>query len=500
MTDLIFKPAHQLAQMINLGEVSSVEVLEAHLNQISQHNSKLNAICTLNDRALETAKQADEALAKGENWGVLHGVPITIKDIFETESLRTTAGYKPLKDYIPTRDATVVRRLRAAGAIILGKSSTAELAGEYQSVNDIFPPVNNPWNLNCTAGGSSGGSAAAVAAGFSPLDIGNDVSGSIRQPAHFCGVFGLKPTDRRVSSAGQIPEVPGQPKCIRQMQTVGPLARCVEDLRLCFTLIAGADIRQPDIPPVPLDTISNKSLQDLRVAWMDGWDQLPVSSEIKSAMQSVANHLTEAGVRIESWIPSHFSIEEILQLCDKPKGHALRDRLIAYNFVYSQPVDFATAKKRIPMIFREMTQGDKELREISNMGNYLPQLLNPTLKEYFAALTQRDRIISQMDEAMDNWDVWLCPVSITCAFTHRPMGRFIDVDGRKVPYLLANGAYTSPFNLMGNPVVVIPIGLTKDGLPIGMQIVGKRWKEMELLSIALMLDEIIGGFRIPDGY
>ncbi len=490
MNDLVFTPAHQLARMIKERSVSAVEVLEAHLNQISQHNSKLNAICTLNQNALETAKQADEALASCENWGLLHGVPITIKDIFETEEVRTTAGYKPLKDYIPTRDATVVARLRGAGAIILGKSNTAELAGEYQSVNDLFPPVNNPWNLDCTAGGSSGGSAATVAAGFSPLDIGNDVSGSIRQPAHFCGVYGLKTTDRRVSSAGQIPEVPGQPKCIRQMQTIGPLARCIEDLRLSFTLIAGADIRQPDIAPVPFDTISGKSLQDLRVAWMDGWDKLPVAAEIKSAMQAVAKDLTEAGVKVESWIPQ-IDIEEILQLCD---------RLIAYNFVYSQPVDFATAKKRIPMIFREMTQGDKELRKISNMGDYLPELLNPTLKGYFTALTRRDKFISQMDKAMDNWDVWLCPVAMTCAFTHRPMGTFIDVDGRKVPYLLVNGAYTSLFNLTGNPVVVIPIGFTKDGLPIGMQIVGKRWKEMELLSIAQKLDEIVGGFRNPDRF
>lgn len=487
MDNLVFTPAHQLAQMIKERQVSAVEVVEAHLNQISQHNSKLNAICTINENALETAKQADEALAKGENWGMLHGVPITIKDIFETNALRTTAGYKPLKDYIPTSDATVVARLRSAGAIILGKSNTAELAGEYQSVNDLFPPVNNPWNFNYTAGGSSGGSAAAVAAGFSPLDIGNDVSGSIRQPAHFCGVYGLKPTDRRVSSAGQIPEVPGQPKCIRQMQTVGPLARCIEDLRLSFTLIAGADIRQPDIAPVPFDTISGKSLQDLRVAWMDGWDKLTVASEIKSAMQTVARVLTQAGV-IENWIPP-LDIEEILQLCD---------RLIAYNFVYSQPVDFATAKKRIPMIFREMTQGDKDLRKISNMGDYLPELLNPTLKGYFTALTKRDKLIAQMDRAMEPWDVWLCPVAMTCAFTHRPMGRFINVDGKKVPYLLANGAYTSILNLTGHPVVVIPISFTQDGLPIGMQIVGKRWKEMELLSIAGKLDEIIGGFRNPD--
>jgi len=491
MNNLVFTPANQLARMIRERKISAVEVVEAYLNQIYQNNSKLNAICTINENAYETAKQADEVLAKGENWGTLHGVPITIKDIFETEGLRTTAGYKPLENYIPTRDATVVARLRGAGAIILGKSNTAELAGDYQSFNDIFPPVNNPWNLNCTAGGSSGGSAAAVAAGFSSLDIGNDVSGSIRQPAHFCGIFGLKTTDRRVSTVGQIPEVPGQPKCIRQMQTVGPLARCIEDLRLCFTLIAGADIRQPDIAQVPFETLSVKSLQDLRVAWMDGWDKLPVASEIKSAMQAVARDLTEAGVRVENWIPPHFDIEEALQLSDV---------IVAYNFVYSQPVDFATVKKRIPMIFREMTQGDKDLREISNMGNYLPQLLNPTLKGYFAALTKRDKLISQMDKALEPWDVWLCPVAMTCAFTHRSMGSFIDVDGRKVPYLLANGAYTSLFNLTGNPVVVIPIGFTQDGLPIGMQIVGKRWKEMELLSIAEKLDEIIGGFRCQDEY
>lgn len=272
------------------------------------------------------------------------------------------------------------------------------------------------------------------------------------------------------------------------MQTVGPLARCVEDLRLCFTLIAGVDIRQPDIAPVTFDTISEKSLQDLRITWMDGWDKLPVASEIKSAIKTVADKLVEAKIQIESWKPP-FDVEETLHLSDL---------IVAYNFVYSQPIDFATAKKRIPMILREMTEGDRELRKISNMGDYLPKLLNPTLKGYFTALTRRDELISQMDKAMEPWDVWLCPVAVTVAFTHRPMGKFIDVDGRKVPYLLANGGYTSLLNLTGHPVVVIPIGFTQDGLPIGMQIVGKRWKEMELLSIAEKLDEVIGGFRNPD--
>lgn len=205
MNDLTFASAHQLAQMIRDRQVSAVEVIDAHLAKISRHNAQLNAICTLDaENARTRAQEADLALDRGENWGVLHGVPVTIKDIFETAGLRTTAGYIPLKDYIPQQDATIVARLRSAGAIILGKTNMAELAGDFQSTNSLFPRVNNPWHLDYTAGGSSGGSAAAIAAGFSALDLGNDFSGSIRQPAHFCGVYGLKPTDRRISTAGAI--------------------------------------------------------------------------------------------------------------------------------------------------------------------------------------------------------------------------------------------------------------------------------------------------------
>jgi amidase len=267
MTNLTFASVEQLAQMIRDRDVSAVEVVEAYLTQIAQHNPKLNAICTLDeDNARDRAKQADAALSRGENWGAWHGVPITIKDIFETVGLRTTAGYIPLKNYVPQKDATVVARLRATGAIILGKTNMAELAGDFQSTNLLFPRVNNPWNLDYTPGGSSGGSAAAVAAGLSPLDISNDFAGSVRQPAHCCGVYGLKPTDRRISTAGAIPETPGMPYCLRQMMTVGCFARSLADIRLCFSLIAGPDPRRPDVPPVALDTPSGKPLQALKLA------------------------------------------------------------------------------------------------------------------------------------------------------------------------------------------------------------------------------------------
>ncbi|MGB3756089.1 MAG: amidase [Rivularia sp. (in: cyanobacteria)] len=486
--NLVFKPAHQLALMIKERSVSAVEVLEAHLKQISQHNFKLNAICTLNDRALETAKQADEALAKGENWGMLHGVPITIKDTFEMAGLLTTAGYAPLKDYIPTEDATAVARLRQAGAIIIGKTSPSQLAGDYQGINDIFPRVNNPWNLEYTPGGSTSGGAAAVSALFSPLELASDIGGSIRHPAHFCGLYGLKPTDRRVPTTGHIGDTTSMDfRCIRQMLTVGGLARSIEDLSLCIKIIAGADARQPDIPPVPLDEVEEKSLDNLKIAWIDELPLYPVAREIKSAMQEVRRKLVDARINIESWIPKY----------DFAAAWEVYYAVGTYNLMYTQP----THLQNVSFMWKEATQGNESLRKLSKIPNtVLPIFFQKSLKGYFEALTKRDNLIAQMDRELEQWDVWLCPVAMTTAFTHRAKGAAVEVDGRKVPYQMANGAYVVPFNLTGNPVVVIPIGFTKDGLPIGMQIVGKRWKEMELLSIAGKLDEIVGEFRSPSLY
>jgi amidase len=210
MSDLSFLPAHTLAQGIRDRTFSSLEVLQAHLQQIQAHNGELNAIVTLDEEnALRKAKEADNALANGASWGALHGVPVTIKDFLETANLRTTANYEPLANYIPQQDATVVQRLRSAGAIILGKTNLPKLSQGFQTDGEFLGRANNPWNLAYTPGGSSGGGAAAVAAGLSPLDIGGDIGGSIRIPAHFCGIYGLKPTEHRVSNAG----------CVRYFRT-----------------------------------------------------------------------------------------------------------------------------------------------------------------------------------------------------------------------------------------------------------------------------------------
>ncbi|WP_017297154.1 amidase [Nodosilinea nodulosa] len=492
MSDLVFRPAHELAQMIRDRTVSAVEVLDAHLAQIDRHNPTLNAICTLDEsNARARATQADEALANGENWGPLHGVPITIKDLFETEGLRTTAGSTSLKNYLPQLDAVAVSRLRAAGAIILGKTNVGDLAGGYQGLNDVFPRVNNPWNLGYTPGGTSSGSAAAIAAGLSPLDLCSDFGGSIRQPAHFCGIYGLKPTDRRVPTIGHIPETPGSPRCMRQMLTVGGLARSVQDLIICLQIIAGADVSQPDIPPVLLDQPTDRPLQSRRIAWVDEWSPYPVAADIKLAMQSAATNLTEAGVRVEKWVPNF----------DFPVAWRNYYRLAAYNLIYAQSLTGSDIQKHLAFLFRDSTQGDRAFRSLGNLASIgLPISLNPTLKGYFETLTERDRLTAQMDQELAQWDAWLCPVAMTPAFPHCDRGAAIQVDNYTVPYSMASGAYLVPFNATGHPAVVIPIGQTSTGLPIGMQIIGQRWREMELLAIAQQLDEIIGDFRAPSNY
>jgi amidase len=481
MSDLVFWPAHQLAAAIRDRTVSATEVLNAHLEQIATHNSKLNAIATLDaERARQRAREADEALAKGVLWGPLHGVPITAKDLFATAGLRTTFSYKPLANYVPRQDVPVIARLRAAGAIVLGKTNMPSQGADFQTNSPLFGRANNPWNLSYTSGGSSGGGGAAVAAGLSPLDVGNDLGGSIRIPAHFCGVFGLKPTEHRVSSS-----LPGQPRTLRYLLASGPIARSIADLRLCLSVIEGPDGQEWEVPPSPRLTVPERSQRSYRIAWTRQFGTVPVTAETQATLEMLATKLEQLGCQVEH---------------TQPPGFDFVGSWRTHGEIWGAQI---TASRPLPL--RALMQ----VTSLLTPTHYLPggplfqgllRGFSLGVRGYLQALTRRDYYTTQVERFLENWDVWLCPVVTRPAFQHCWTGKPLQVDQKLVSYLTAGCAYTAPFNLTGNPVVVIPVGRSRDGLPIGVQLVGRRWHDLELLAVAERITEVTGGFQPPPGY
>lgn len=490
---IVFLPAYRLAEMIRSGQVSSAEAVDAYLEQIRRHNSTLNAIVTLDEEgARKRAGEADEALKRGEVWGPLHGVPVTIKDNYATAGMRTTNSHPPLAEQVPDFDATVVERLKNAGAIILGKTNLPQIAMDYQTRSPVFGVTNNPWDVLRTPGGSTGGGAAAVAAGMTALCLGNDIGGSIRIPSHFCGVYGIKPTENLVSKHGISPGMTGEDsvnyRSVRHLACCGPLARSVEDLVLSLKVIAGPDLKDQDVPAVFLGDPPLRELKDLRIAWIDDFGGVPVTEETRRALQEFAGRLAGAGCTVERTQPSDFDAPAIWE----NYGDIMDMELGPYSPPFMRFVNFLfgwTYRKDAPMI----------------------RMVYPiTYDKYMEALTRRDDFVASLEGFLEDWDVWVCPVTSTPAYLHiepeRHFGpyplytRGVPVDGSEVNYLVANASYTTVFNLTGSPVVVIPIGYTGEGVPIGVQIVGKRWRDMELLSIAGMLDKAGGSFRNPPGY
>ena len=456
MKDIVFSSTTQLAAAIRAGHVSATEVLEAHLAQIATHNPALNAVVTMDaEQAHKRAREADEALARGELWGPLHGVPFTLKDAHATAGMRTTTGFPPL-DHVPQVDSTVTARLKAAGGILLGKTNVAMLLADYQTTNPIFGRTNNPWNIERTPGGSSGGAAAALAAGMTPFDIGTDLSASIRIPAHFCGVFGLKPTEQRVPLTGLIPGL-STPRSVRIMSCIGPMARTAEDLALLYSIIAGPDGRDTEVQPVPVDEVPQLALKHLRVAFAPTFPGLPVAAEIRDAVEELAKQLSPMCAAVE---------EATLPLLDFNQELMNAGALIGMMVGAFQPEE---------------------------------QERPATLAQYLEALDRRDRSILAWEQFFEKWDVLLCPPSMVTAFPHCEPGSPLHVDGQEVSYYMT-AAHGTVFNYTGHPAVVLPYKLDRDGLPIGIQVVGKRWDESRLLAMAKALSEVTGAFQRPPGY
>lgn len=448
MNDLIEASATDLAAAIRARSTSSLEVVEAFLARIRAVNPALNAIVTLDEEgARRQARGADAALSRGELWGPLHGVPITLKDGHATAGLRTTAGHVTLAHHVPAFDGIVAARMKRAGAILLGKTNVSSMLMDIQADNAVFGRTSNPYNLERTSGGSSGGAAAALAARMTPLDVGSDFAGSIRIPAHFCGVFGLKPTEGRVPLTGHIPE-PSAAARTPSMWAAGPLARSIDDLTLAVQILCGPDMTSPDVAPVPVPEVPKLGLSGLRLAFAQTFPNVPVAKSIREAVVALAKRLAERGALVEERLP-HISWEE-------------------------------QAKVRVKMC-----------KALDPAGASMPA------GDYLAALDRRAAIVSAWERFFDHVDALICPVAMVTAFEHCPTDSPLSVDGEQTPYWRIIG-HCAPFNLTGHPVLVVPIGQDEHGMPIGVQLVSKRWGEGRLLAIARLISGVLGPMKKPE--
>ena len=483
MTTDPYQTAGHIAASIRRREISAVEVLEAQIARIEKLNPALNAIVTLDlEAARHRSLEADAALRHEQLWGPLHGVPITIKDSFETAGLRTVSGYPPFAQRIPAEDAPPVRRLRQAGAIIMGKTNLPTLASGIQTNNPVFGRTNNPWDLQRTPGGSSGGAAAAIAAGLSYLELGSDIGGSIRIPAHFCGVYGLKATGGRISGKGHLASprrlvVPPGWEALLQLASFGPLARSIDDLRLCLTVL-----NEPPAPP--LDQPPARSLSELRIAWSDDFGGAPLEAGSRQMIGVLAGSLERLGCHVERRDPDCFDFQEAWYLSGVCLG--------AINTLFQAPFTRWLRRLRAPLL---SILGP---RDALIQGLYTGLSMRPSRIQ--DALQKRQALIERLESFFDAWDAWVCPVFPGPAFTHRAPDAPIEVDGQQVSQLKANLLHSILFNLTGHPVVTIPVGISSQGLPLGVQIVGRKWQEMRLLDTAGLVATLTPGFQRPPGY
>jgi amidase len=466
--ELIKLSATKLAALIRARAVSPVEVIEAYLRRVERLNPQLNAIVTLSPDALERAREAEAAIMRGDDVGMLHGVPISVKDTIETEGLRTTSGSMLRARRVPDKDAPAVRRLKAAGAILLGKTNVPEMAIPYECDNPVFGRTNNPHDLRLTSGGSSGGEAAAISACLSPAGLGSDLSGSIRVPAHFCGIVGLKPTTGRIGSSGHCPPAVGP---FSLGATVGPMARRVEDLSLLLNVLAEfSETKSISAPEEKTEDDKRKDMRGCRVALYLDEGSAPVTNETQQAMQAAAHALTEAGLVIAE---------------EQPPG--LERAIDLWPALFSRA---ATIQLRSVYKGQETKAGGVVRSALASADNAPP----PSLDEFINAWSERDILRAGLVQWMNKTPLIIAPVGATPAFEHG--ARRVEVEGQAISIFRAFN-YSRICNVLGLPSVSVPAGRTREGLPIGIQIIGRPFEESTVLAAASILEESLGGWAQP---
>jgi Asp-tRNA(Asn)/Glu-tRNA(Gln) amidotransferase A subunit family amidase len=460
-----------MAELVRNRKLSPVELVQAHLDRIEKVNPKINAYVQVDaERALAAARHAEKAVVENKKLGPLHGVPLSIKSAINVAGMRCEAGTKLRAGHISSGDAPLVSRLRNAGAIILGTTNTPELLMAWETDNLLYGRTNNPWDLSRTAGGSSGGEAAAIASGCSAGGIGSDGGGSIRVPAHFCGICGLKPTPGRIPATGHFPQSVGP---FALLGVVGPMARTVGDLKILFEVMQGPDLGDPSAAPVPvrwLEFSNARVAPDVQVrgatkpsiGFFEDDGRTPVTQETRNAVKQAAQALRSAGFEVEPLRPE--GLEKARQLWWKFFGVAGG------------------------MLLGPMTKGhESELSPIlKEFNGWVADEVPHTGQTLLDTWIERDLVRMQLFEQMENFPVLLCPVASIPAFRHGE--RHWQIDGQTVEYLDA-WSYCEWFNLLGMPGVVVPVSRSPEGLPIGVQIVARPWEEELALTIAEIVED-----------
>jgi amidase len=483
MLDVPFRSAKQLAAALRRKTIGCEELLDLYLTRVEKYNPRLNAIIATDlGGARKRAQAADHALANGESWGPLHGVPMTIKESYDVVGLPTTWGIPELKNNYPDRNALGVDRLLAAGVVLFGKTNVPLYLADYQSYNAIYGTTNNPWDLTRSPGGSSGGSAAALAAGLTGLEAGSDIGSSIRNPAHYCGVFGHKPTYGIVPPRGQA--LPGK-VAQSDISVIGPMARSADDLALALDVMAGADELDAAGWPLRLPAPRLKALREYRVAVMLTDPNADVDTEVQDRLRALADFLAQQGARISDQARPDF---------DTGEAHRVYIRLLrAATSARQSTEEFA----RNLEVTRGLAPGD---------ASYFAQMIRANTlhhRDWLAANEARHQMRWKWAEFFKEWDLLLCPVASTAAFPHDHVGerheRTIVVNGKQVPTTdqLFWAGYSGMCLL---PSTAAPAGLTPGGLPVGVQIVGSQYGDRTTIAFARLLEREYQAFVPPPGY
>jgi amidase len=478
-----FKTAVEVSAALQAKRVSAVELAQDAIARIERHDGKINAICVRDfDRGLEAARAADAAIARGEQKPLL-GIPLTVKESYNIAGLPTTWGYVPQKDFKPAEDALAISRVRGAGGVILGKTNVPVGLGDWQSYNDIYGTTNNPYNLGRTPGGSSGGSAAALAAGYASLSLGSDIGGSLRVPAFHCGVYAHKPTFALAPSRGHLPPPFPAIPMDRDMAVIGPMARSASDLSLLLDVIAGPDPLEAGVAyRLALPPARHGGLKDFRVLVVGSDPVLPPNKEIRDAIEKLVANLAKAGVNVTRQSPLLPDFAESTRLFMR--------MLLSFLGAFMPPEVYAGAQAGAV----HLSPDDKSLAAERLRG------LTASHRAWVLDERARARLRAQWRELFKSFDAVICPVMPTPAFPHDHLPeqekRCIKIDGKDYPYpdqLAWPGIATLP----GLPSTAIPLGLSGEGLPIGVQIVGPWLEDRTPLRLAELIEREFGGFIAP---